>query len=138
MKLRMYFYTAVYCAVIYWLSSQSHPPHPSFRFSGSDKLAHLFLYGGLTTVVSWGLYSGRGGVSPRVQWIAPILFAVLYGVTDEIHQLFVPERSFDLWDLVANAFGAILVQVILCGKFWQIRFFRGGAEIQDSSSETEV
>lgn len=127
----MYFCTAVYCAVIFWLSSQSYPLHPNFnlRFVGSDKLAHLFLYGGLTAVVSWGLYSNPNGVSCRVQWMVPILFATFYGITDEIHQILIPERSFDLWDLVADTVGAILVQVILCGKLWRIRFFRVGKDV---------
>jgi VanZ family protein len=127
MKLRMYFYVAAYCAAIFWLSSQSHPPHSDLRFIGSDKLAHFVLYGGLAALVSLGLRANPKGVSPRVQWLVPIIFAALYGVTDEIHQLFVPERSFDPWDMVANSLGAVGVQLLLCGGIWRVRILGVGA-----------
>ncbi len=38
----------------------------------------------------------------------PVIFAIAYGVSDEVHQWFVPRRSFDPWDLVADAAGAVL------------------------------
>src|SRR3989344_3330101 len=41
-----------------------------------------------------------------------ILFAVLYGVSDEIHQLFVPGRYLDIKDILTNSSG-ILSSVFL-------------------------
>lgn len=134
----MYFYIAAYCAAIFWLSSQSHPPHSDVRFPGSDKLAHLVLYGGLAALVSLGLRSNPKGVTPRVQWLVPIFFTALYGVTDEIHQLFVPERSFDPWDLLANSFGAVLVQLYLCGCIWRVRILGVGAVEGESLSHDDT
>ena len=39
---------------------------------------------------------------------ASLLSAGFYGMTDEIHQYFVPGRSADPWDLVADMIGAML------------------------------
>jgi VanZ family protein len=40
--------------------------------------------------------------------VTAILIAILYGVTDEIHQRFVPPRQMDPMDLGADALGATL------------------------------
>lgn len=42
-----------------------------------------------------------------------IIIAVFYGITDEIHQLFVPLRVFSLLDILANSFGVIVVQSLV-------------------------
>ena len=38
-----------------------------------------------------------------------IIIAILYGVTDEIHQYFVPGRTFDILDIIANSVGSAFV-----------------------------
>jgi VanZ family protein len=40
------------------------------------------------------------------------LLATLYGVTDELHQLFTPRRSCDFYDVVADAVGGLLGAVL--------------------------
>ena len=37
-----------------------------------------------------------------------ILSATLYGISDEIHQHFVPTRSADIWDAAADMLGSIV------------------------------
>jgi len=37
-----------------------------------------------------------------------VVFSVLYGVSDEIHQIYVPGRTPDSLDVVADAVGAAL------------------------------
>ncbi|MBU4129066.1 VanZ family protein, partial [bacterium] len=38
---------------------------------------------------------------------------ILYALSDEIHQFFVPGREFDLWDLVADSLGIVFVALYL-------------------------
>lgn len=45
-------------------------------------------------------------VAARVAGLA-VLLSFAYGVTDEIHQSFVPGRHADPWDLVKNLAGAL-------------------------------
>lgn len=112
---------AGYCALIFALSAQPDPPKPElgFEIPGLDKLAHAVLFGGLAGLVSVGLRRSNTRLRPEVQFYAPIAFAVLYGLTDEIHQLFVPDRSFELLDLTADAAGALGMQLVLCGMVWK-------------------
>lgn len=52
-----------------------------------------------------------GGRLKGVTWargFVAILLATLYGVTDEFHQLFVPGRSADRYDVLADCLGASL------------------------------
>jgi VanZ family protein len=96
----------LYCALIFALSSVSSVP--ALPGGISDKVAHALLYSGLGFLVARGV-SGGVARSPsfRVAAVA-IGFATAYGLSDEIHQLFVPMRQFDLKDLSADAFGAAL------------------------------
>ena len=47
-----------------------------------------------------------------------VLLATLYGVTDEAHQWFVPGRTAEVTDLVADALGAAVAAGVICG--WSI------------------
>lgn len=41
-----------------------------------------------------------------------IIIAVLYGVSDEFHQLFVPGRHFSILDMLTNSFGILTASFI--------------------------
>ena len=109
----------LYCAALFVLSADTSPPQPGFLPPGADKLAHAILYAGLAAVVSLGIRRGRSVVSAPVQFWAPFLFAALYGASDEVHQLFVPNRSFEVADIVADASGALAIQLALCRWVWR-------------------
>jgi len=110
--------TIAYCGLIFWLSSSADAVPDARIIPGQDKAAHLVLYGGLAWLVSMGLRRGKKPVSSNVQFYVPVLFALFYGLTDEVHQIFVPERSCDPLDLLADGVGALIVQGILCRYVW--------------------
>ena len=108
--------TLLYCGVIFALSAQSEPPGTEWSFldlPGIDKVAHAILYAGLAGVVSLGIWRSNESVRAPIRFWIPVLFALLYGLSDEIHQIYVPERSFDWMDLLADGVGATIVQVPL-------------------------
>ena len=95
---------ALDAALIFFLSSIPSLPSPPGPFS--DKHFHFASYAVLATLLVRALASARlRNVTGRVAVIA-ILLATLYGVTDEIHQRFVPGRTAALDDLAADALGA--------------------------------
>lgn len=47
----------------------------------------------------------------RAWWVA-VIGAMAYGVTDEIHQSFVPPREADALDVVADTFGAMALTLV--------------------------
>ncbi len=96
----------VYCSIIFYLSSLSVIPGLPSTELISDKVKHTILYFGLA------LLAYRAVAVTRYQeyaYIAAILFATLYGISDEIHQFFVPGRSMSISDEFANAFGSSLI-----------------------------
>jgi len=93
-----------YAALIFYLSSQPSPL-PSLTGRVADKLLHLVEYAAFAAVASWGL-SHLMAVAAAGRWAAVI--GSLYGATDEFHQWFVPHRSAEVADWVADTIGALL------------------------------
>ncbi len=122
MKFRYYALTLVYCLGLFWLSSQTFPPDREKLFPGEDKAVHMVLFGGLAGVVSVGLRRSGRDTRPGAQWLAPVAFTFFYALSDECHQYFVPGRSFDPLDIVADTAGALLAQGVLCRVWWRVPF----------------
>jgi VanZ family protein len=103
----------VYAGVIFMLSAIPHPEEklPSFLGGISDKVLHLVEYGilGLLCYRAFRWAAGDWGARHAL-WLA-IIASTGYGLSDELHQLFVPPREADLWDLAADAAGAALATV---------------------------
>ena len=86
---------------IFYVSAFSEPPIPA----GTDKPLHALAYLGLALVVVRavvGCLSRR--IDMRSATIA-ILITVAYAATDEVHQMFVPGRSAEALDLLADTGG---------------------------------
>ena len=95
----------VYMAAIFVVSGQSDPSIPA---GVSDKSLHVLAYLGLAVLVFRAL---AGRLPARVTWraaAAALTISIGYGITDELHQLYVPGRSADVADLFADAIGATL------------------------------
>jgi VanZ family protein len=96
--------------LIVYLSSQSYPDQhlPSFIFNISDKILHAGEYGILGIL----LYRAFKQTTRIPGSIGLALFCViLFGISDEVHQWFVPQRQADLWDLIADTCGAAFMIV---------------------------
>ena len=50
----------------------------------------------------------QGRLSPLQLLVISVCFATLFGVTDEIHQSFVPSRRADAMDVIADFAGSVL------------------------------
>ncbi len=90
-------------AFIFGLSSIAHPPSLP---EGADKNFHALLYSGLAVLVARALAGGWRRRVTLAAALATIAIATTYGVTDEWHQSFVPPRSSDAFDVVADGIGA--------------------------------
>ena len=92
-----------YAGVIFFLSSRSSLPAP--KVVGFDKVAHFGVYGGLAFLAARGAH-GYGSTLRRAAFFGALL-AAAYGATDEVHQSFVPGRTMEFGDLIADALGAL-------------------------------
>ena len=127
---RILFYwgpVAGYAGLIFYLSAQSHPDEdlPSLLGSVNDKVLHAMEYAGLGGLCyrafRWGV---DGPVAARALFFA-ILTASLYGLTDEVHQLFVPLRESSWQDWLADVTGSTLGALTarrLFGTSWTAPF----------------
>jgi VanZ like family len=78
----------------------------------SDKSGHSIGYALLAVVLLRAFARGRlAGVTWRAG-LAAIVLATMYGVSDEWHQSFVPGRSPDRYDVLADGIGATLGVVL--------------------------
>jgi VanZ family protein len=135
--------TVAYAAMIFYLSSRSDIAVPTdmfkiplvyaikdllegagiyfvtdlveYAYAHKDKVAHMFLYFGLGVFLHMTFRSSDNPVMRR--YAAPFAFIVgiLYGISDEIHQSYVPGRTSSVADLFANGLGLMLAQFILLG-----------------------
>jgi VanZ family protein len=100
-----------YMALIFVASSLSRPPQPPGGVSYTT--VHVGVYAGLGAILVRAL---AGGLRARVTGTAALastIIATVYGITDEIHQHFVPQRQAELLDLAADGLGAALAAGVL-------------------------
>jgi VanZ family protein len=74
----------------------------------SDKVLHFFAYALLGALFLRAFKTSR--IKNKVTLIVTlsILLSSLYGISDEIHQHFVPYRDADLVDVLADMLGAVM------------------------------
>ena len=91
-------------AAIYFASDSSHAPR--LMKGVPDVLSHAAAYAVLGATILRGLAGAhRAGATARAALLAAVL-AAAYGAADEFHQSFVPGRSAELRDVLADALGA--------------------------------
>ena len=91
-----------WAVLIFALSSQPSLPSPGV----SDKQAHFLAYGVLAVLCLIGASGARLTRIGSRAVLAALVLTVAYGVSDEVHQSFVPGRTPDVDDVVADAIGA--------------------------------
>jgi hypothetical protein len=95
-----------WAGVIFYLSSKSSLPTPAL-FPGQDKLFHLIAFGMLAFFSLGAMRPATSGYRGRQVWLTVGLVA-LYGLLDEFHQYYVPGRSVEVYDALADACGGLL------------------------------
>jgi len=108
---RAWFPVAAYMALIFYLSSLSHPEEtlPKFLFEKlSDKLLHLIEYAVLAVLCYRGFRLAAGRSAAKHAVLLTIVATSLNGLTDEVHQAFVPFRTATWQDWVADTSGGVI------------------------------
>jgi VanZ family protein len=102
---------ALYAGVIFYLSAQSHPEDqlPSFLLKDvSDKVLHAVEYGILSLLCYRAFRWAAGPAVAQQAVVLAIVTASVYGITDEVHQFFVPFRESSWQDWLADTIGATI------------------------------
>ena len=86
----------------------SHQPEVTIPAGLTDKSSHSLAYTILGVLITRALAGGLPApVTLRTASLA-VLLTALYGASDEVHQMFVPGRSAELYDLYADALGGAI------------------------------
>ncbi|HEX3032184.1 MAG TPA: VanZ family protein [Bacillota bacterium] len=122
--MRRYFYwlpVLTYMGIIFYFSNK---PGSQISLPTPDYIAHGAEYFGLGFLTQWAL-RGWNKTNPAHRLTNPpglgsylgvLAFCILYGLSDEFHQGFIPGRSPSLSDLAADTTGAALAQI--CWWLW--------------------
>jgi VanZ family protein len=92
--------------VIFWFSAQPGDEMPSFNWADGivKKGGHMIGYG-LLALAYWRAFDFKDE-KRQIVW----LLTILYALTDEFHQSFVPGRNPAIWDiLIFDNFGALIL-----------------------------
>jgi len=96
-----------YCSVLFLLSAQSDLALPDI-VPNTDKIAHLSAYALLGWLCARAWRFERPNCSAVTVILFSLLFVAIYGATDEWHQAYVPGRTSDRWDWLADMCGGIM------------------------------
>ena len=92
--------------VIFLASSRSSVPTPMV-FEGQDKFMHALTYAILALLWARAWWS-EGAPFQWKHVIGITILCAVYGITDEVHQMYVPGRDATLVDWVADVVGGFL------------------------------
>ena len=95
----------IYAGIIFYLSSLSAKELP--RVWISDKIVHLIEFSILGFLIIRAIDQVRM-ISLGKTLLFSTIIVLLYGFTDEIHQIFVSTREFSLFDLLFDGIGGLL------------------------------
>ena len=97
----------IYCVLIFIQSS-----YPSIKnvpeLPYLDKVLHFVAYALLGALFLRAFKTSRIKNNVRLVFILSVLLSFFYGISDEIHQYFVPYRTADLMDVLADMFGSLM------------------------------
>ncbi|MHA1730486.1 MAG: VanZ family protein [Promethearchaeota archaeon] len=118
-------------AVIFYFSSLSDPlpagTGPGRQVWNIDisVVLHLCEFGLFSVCTCLALWSEGDRGAPK--WAIPVI-GVAWGVLDEVHQLFVPNRVFDMADMLVDATGVLLgfLGFWLLARAWRARVAGNG------------
>ncbi|AND41919.1 hypothetical protein A361_23165 [Cytobacillus oceanisediminis 2691] len=125
---------------IIWLQSSHFNPESVFALSSLldvnvilllgilFELAHFFEFGLLYLLLIMSLLT-FGKLNSTKEILAASL-ALSYGLIDEIHQMYVPFRSFSYFDLIKNCIGVWVVSYIVHRCYFIRKNSRSGAVLR--------
>jgi len=98
-----------FCLLIFIQSSIPGDELPKVEFQLNDKFIHAAIYFVLYILFFYSLkYQTKSIKLQRFSFEFALLFTVLYGISDEFHQYFVPNRSSEFNDVLADIAGALI------------------------------
>ena len=97
-----------YMALIFFLSSRSSFPVSPPSIPYFDKICHVVEFAILGYLLMRAFVHSDNPNLSKYALLLTIIVAVLFGLSDEVHQFFVPLRHSDVFDLIFDSLGALI------------------------------
>lgn len=107
-----------WCLFVFTASSIPSPHVPALG-EHTDKVIHFCVYGTLCWLAHIAFHFQHNMSVRKYSLLFAILFTMVFGMSDEFHQLYTPGRSADIMDLVADTAGGLMYSLI----FLRFRFY---------------
>jgi len=96
---------------IYYFSSLPQPPFVLTSFQWQDKVLHLIAYLSYGITIAIAIHSHQSfSLSKKVMII--LMLGMIYALSDEFHQSFVPGRTSEIGDILADWIGITISAII--------------------------
>lgn len=104
---------------IFIVSSIPQTALPPLQFDFIDKIIHfaVFLIFGLSLILAF--YPEHRNQSSFKAVVIILVIGLLYSAIDEFHQFFVPGRSCDIFDWIADSIG-VVTSLVFRGLIWNM------------------
>lgn len=110
-KYLLHFPLFIYWIVLFILTSL--PSGMAITTDVSDKINHFGAYGLLSVFLYSTLYfQSKFSILKKYPALFTVVIASVYGALDEIHQMYVPGRSAEFLDWIADFTGSIVAVLI--------------------------
>lgn len=107
-----------WCLFIFTVSSIPQARIPNL-VNYSDKIVHAGVFFTLCWLAHVAFYFQPIRFVKQHSLVLAFCFVVLFGVSDEYHQMFTPGRTSEIWDLMADATGG----AVYCLLYRYLRFY---------------
>ena len=94
--------------------------------------AHFFLFFILGTALALSISFSYGG-KLLDKYVIALIISIIYAISDEIHQIFVPGRSFQFTDILTDSAGSLL-GIAIIGFILKRNVFAKLVKITDKKS----
>jgi VanZ family protein len=111
----------IVCTILFTLPASAFPSEKWYtKIPMFDKWVHIGLISILSFLFCWGIYKGKNNAEKNKRnFILTGIICLGYGIVIEfIQRNFIPNRSFDMGDIIADGVGS------LAGVFYSIRRYK--------------
>jgi len=101
----------IYALLIFVVSAVPSITPPTFGFVLEDKILHFIEYSIFSVLLFLAFFTSRKEFLKKHVFLISSLIGIAYAVSDELHQKFVPGRSCEFFDFLADSLGIIVIQI---------------------------
>ncbi|MEM4367769.1 MAG: VanZ family protein [Candidatus Anstonellales archaeon] len=129
-KILSWLYVILWCGIIFFFSSIPYLRIEELGFWDFilRKISHITEYAVLSILLVNALFVSICFKKSNIYLLSFVL-GVLYAISDEIHQYFVPGRFFSIVDILIDSIG-VTIGIVLWDRFLRFKFYKNTKNLE--------